>query len=302
MGMSIYTCNGVLLICLLLMASIPISVKPSIHMLDVGQGDALLFQEQGTQILIDGGPGADVLMRLSEEMPEFDRTIEVVVATHFDRDHIEGLSHVLHTYDVGMVLMPFHTATTSSGKKQFIDILQEKNIPYRYAWYGQKIRTKSFTFRVLSPISGERWRALSKNKSNNASVMVRADVLPSRDTQLSFLLTGDAEANLETYALSTIVPEAFDVDILKVGHHGSNTSSSTPFIFSASPTASLISVGEKNTYGHPTREVLSRLADSRIFRTDRMGSVSFTFDGRGWRVLCRGKMNLPFSQELCIKK
>lgn len=294
--------NWLLLTLVLALGIVPFPVQPSMHMLDVGQGDSLLYQEKSTQVLIDGGPGADVLTRLAEEMPAFDRTIELVVATHFDRDHLEGLTHVLHTYTVGMVLLPQYSATTTDIKKQFIDILIQKNIPYRYAWYGQSIRTGSLLLRVISPIPGEEWIRLSKSKSNNASIIMRADIIPNGKRPMSFLLTGDAESGIEKQLLAAVPAHAFDADILKVGHHGSKTSTSEAFLSAVSPVASFISVGATNTYGHPTGEILSRLKDTDIFRTDMQGTVSMFFDGDFWRVSCKGKTHLPFSQELCIKK
>lgn len=300
--MKAYIPIAILLTVFLGLSMVSLPMFPAMQMLDIGQGDSLLFQERNMQVLIDGGPGSAVLTRLAEEMPWFDRTIEVVVATHYDRDHLEGLLHVLSTYDVGMVIMPEYSATTTNVKKEFIDLLTEKNIPYRFAWYGQSIRAGSLLLRVLSPIPGDEWVRLSKSKSNNASVIMRADITPTKEAPMSFLLTGDAEVGIEKQLLASISPLALDVDVLKVGHHGSKTSTSADFLSAASPFASLISVGATNTYGHPTQEVLKRLEYTQIFRTDQKGTVSFFFDRDSWRVSCHGKTNLLFSQELCIKK
>lgn len=268
----------------------------TISMLDVGQGDSLLFQDGTVQVLIDGGPGAEVLSRLGEEMPWFDRTIDVVVATHFDRDHSEGLTHVLDRYKVGMVLLPAYPPTTDIGRHLLTQIL-ESHIPYRFGWYGQVLRAKGMTFRLISPIPGQEWQRLVKSKSNNASIIMRADF-----HDVSALLTGDAEKGIESQLLSAVQKEAFDVDILKVGHHGSKTSTTQAFVDAASPSVSLISVGADNTYGHPTQEVMQRLSNTAIFRTDTQGTVSFLFDGSAWRVACKKKTDLLFAQQLCMKK
>ncbi len=297
--------NALLLIVVLGLSIVPLPLYPSMNMLDIGQGDSLLFQERNTQLLIDGGPGAEVLTRLAEEMPWFDRRIEVVIATHYDKDHLEGLTHVLSTYDIGMVLMPDYTVATSGIKKQFIDVLEEKHIPYRFAWYGQNIHVGSMQFRVMSPIPGDEWIRISKSKSNNASVVMRADVTPMGKTEkkpMSFLLTGDAEVGIEKQLLAALPAQAFDVDILKVGHHGSKTSTSAEFLSAASPSASIISVGAKNTYGHPTEEVLKRLAGTDIFRTDQLGTIRFFFDGDAWRMKCGNETDLLFLQHFCTKK
>lgn len=302
MNISLPLTNALLLVTILGFSVIPLPIFPSMNMLDVGQGDSLLFQEQGTQVLVDGGPGAEVLTRLVEEMPWFDRSIEVVVATHFDKDHLEGLTHVLSTYDIGMVLMPNYTASTTGIKKQFLDILEEKKILYRFAWYGQSIRVGSLQLRVMSPIPGEEWVRVSKSKSNNASIIMRADITPKGEKPLSFLLTGDAESGIERQLLAAVPATAFDVDVLKVGHHGSKTSTTAAFVSAASPAASIVSVGAKNTYGHPTEEVLSRLEGTDIFRTDQLGTVRFFFDGDFWRTKCSNKTDLLFSQHICTKK
>jgi competence protein ComEC len=305
MNLSLALLNALLLLVVLGLGMVPLPAFPSMETLDVGQGDSLLFQEKATQLLVDGGPGSDVLTRLAEEMPWFDRKIEVVVATHFDKDHLEGLTHVLSTYDVGMVLMPDYIASTTGIKKQFIDILDEKDIPYRFAWYGQSISVGSLQFRVMSPIPGEEWTKLSKSKSNNASIIMRADVAPrgkEAKKPMSFLLTADAESGIEKQLLASVPSSALDVDVLKVGHHGSKTSTTPAFLSAASPVASIVSVGAKNTYGHPTPEVLSRLQGTDIFRTDQLGTIRFFFDGDMWRTSCGNKTDLLFSQHLCTKK
>ena len=294
--------GGTLLAAVLFVSAIPLP-RPAMSMLDVGQGDSLFFQHGPTQVLIDGGPGADVLTRLGEEMPWHDRNIELVVATHFDKDHIEGLTHVLNSYQVGMVLMPRHTAASTDLKQQFLRLLEEKHIPYRFGWYGQRITMKGLSLRVMSPIPGTEWERISRTKTNNASIIMRADMLPeaSDARPLSVLLTGDAEEPVERQMLASLVPEAFDVDVLKVGHHGSKTSTSQAFVNAASPVSALVSVGADNSYGHPTELVLGRLKGVPVFRTDLDGTVSFTYDKDSWLVSCSGKTDLRFWQELCIK-
>lgn len=254
-------------------------------MLDIGQGDSLLFQDGTMQVLVDGGPGATVLTRLGEEMPWFDRKIDVVVATHYDRDHSEGITHVLDRYEVGMVLLPHYRPTTDIGRHLLQQIIDNR-IPYRFGWYGQSLTAKGMQFRVMSPIPSAEWKRLSRSKSNNASIIMRSDITQG-DGRVSLLLTGDAEAGIERQLISSIPSYAFDVDILKVGHHGSKTSTTKEFLGLASPSVSLVSVGADNSYGHPTTEVLGRLMDTHIFRTDRHGTISFFFDGKSWRVRLR---------------
>lgn len=294
--------SGALLAAVLFLSAIPLP-RPTMNMLDVGQGDSLFFQNGPVQVLVDGGPGAQVLTRLGEEMPWHDRTIELVVATHFDRDHIEGLTHVLNSYQVGMVLLPRYAATSTDLKQQFLRMLEEKHIPYRFAWYGQRITMRGLSLRIMSPIPGTQWERISRTKTNNASIVMRADMLPeaSNARPLSFLLTGDAEEAVERQMLASLVSEAFDVDVLKAGHHGSKTSTSQAFVNAASPVAALVSAGADNSYGHPTELVLGRLKEIPIFRTDLDGTVSFAYNRDSWMVSCGGKTDLRFWQELCIK-
>ncbi len=293
---------GAMLAAVLFLSGVPMPYQ-RISMLDVEQGDSLLFQRGHVQILVDGGPGSHVLSRLSEEMPFFDRTIELMVATHFDRDHIEGLTHVLNQYRVAMVLIPRDSISSSDLKQQFLRLLEEKNIPYRFAWYGQRITTRGFSLRVLSPIPGAQWERISRSKSNNASIVIRLDAVPDVPgaRPLSFLLTGDAEAAVENQLLASVEAQALDTDVLKVGHHGSKTSTGAAFVQAASPLAALVSVGEGNSYGHPTETVLERLRGMPVLRTDMDGTVRFTYTGASWSISCGGKTDLRFWQELCMK-
>lgn len=295
MSMHLWSIYGGVLIGILTLSLVPMP-RRQISMLDIGQGDSLLFQDGTLQVLVDGGPGASVVQRLAEEMPWFDRKIEIVVATHYDRDHSEGLTHVLDRYQVAMVLLPWYVPTTDVGR-QFLQQIIDKKIPYRFGWYGQSLTVGDMHFRVMSPIPGSEWERLSRSKSNNASVVMRVDV-----DDLSLLLMGDAEKGIEAQMIKSISAQAFDVDILKVGHHGSKTSTIQELVNVASPVVSLVSVGADNSYGHPTAEVLGRLAHTHIFRTDTHGTISFFFDRNSWRVKCRSKIDLLFAQQLCMKK
>src|SRR3989338_3061909 len=297
MGMSahVWAGNGLCLVAIFLLQLIPMPFQ-QIAMLDIGQGDSLLFQDGTIQVLVDGGPGAQVLERLTEEMPWYDKKLEVVVVTHFDRDHAEGITHVLQRYEVGMVMLPNYRPTTNIGR-QLISQIIDKKIPYRFGWYGQLLIAGGMQFRVMSPIPGQEWERLAKSKSNNASLIMRADI-----HDVSMLLTGDAEKGIETQLLNSVSSQALDVDILKVGHHGSKTSTSQQFLNVVTPSTSLISVSADNTYGHPTAEVLSRLTNTTIFRTDLNGTISFFRDENSWRVRCGNKSNLLFGQHVCINK
>lgn len=291
----IYLGSGILLAAILAIQLIP-SPRQQIAMLDVGQGDSILFQDGTTQVLVDGGPGAAVLERLTEEMPWFDRNIEVIVATHPHRDHIEGLLHVLDRYKVGMIIIPQYWYESDIERQLLASIIRHQ-IPYRFAWYGQSIHAGAMNFRMMYPIPGDNWMRFARNNPNNASIVMRLDMLST-----SMLLMGDAEAPVERQLLDSIPSEAFHVAILKVGHHGSKTSTTPELLRAASPSVSLISVGADNTYGHPARDVIDRLASTHIFRTDTQGTISLVFNGGSWRISCGNKTDLPFTQHLCINR
>ncbi len=261
--------------------------------LDVGQGDSILFQDSTAQILVDGGAGMKVVERLGEEMPWFDKTIEVVVSTHPDRDHLEGLLHVLERYEVQLVLLP-EISHDSQLYKEWLTRLQHSKdqgeTEYRFASQGQKLEAGDLVIEILGP-SAEVINATRPGKTNNASVITRADF-----HQLSFLLTGDAEAGIESALVRKYDPlppqtadspfirgrKLLNVDVLKAGHHGSKTSTSQVLLDAVSPSAVVISVGADNSYGHPHPIVLSRLANYQTWRTDQHGSVKFIRTDDQW--------------------
>lgn len=246
--------------------------------LDVGQGDAILLQNNNQQLLIDGGPGATVLERLAEELPYYDKKIEVVAVTHPQQDHIEGLLHVLERYDVGLVILP-HGATGSSLFESFLNSVEEKKIPYRFAWAGQKLQFHDAIVQILAPLETEQAKVIARADINNASVTTRIDM-----HGLSFYLSGDAEQVAEHTVVSSWDKKIMDVDIVKAGHHGSNSSTQHLLLKATTPSAAVISVGEDNRYGHPHPAVLSRLSGVPVWRTDIHGSVRFLFDKKKWYV------------------
>lgn len=240
--------------------------------LDVGQGDSVLLQEKTAQVLVDGGARMDELRRLGEEMPFFDKDLEVIISTHPDRDHLEGLLHVLERYDVKLVLLP-QVAHTSQLYAEWIKMLKNSNVQVRFAQAGQKITVDDLKIKILGPT--EETRA---GKTNNASVLTRVDF-----ADISFLLTGDAEASVENELVQRFrnTPE-LDIDVLKAGHHGSKTSTSQALLNASSPSAVVISVGADNSYGHPHPTVLSRLTNIQTWRTNQSGSVKFEHVKNQW--------------------
>lgn len=247
--------------------------------LDVGQGDALFIQsESGAQVLVDGGPDDAVLSKLGAVMPFWDHSLDVVILTHPDADHITGLVEVLKRYRVGLVVET-GVMHTSGVFKEWQRILAEKNIPVAYAAHGDELFINEHTrLFILSPFASPKGKEISK--TNNTSIIAR---LLHED--VSFLLTGDAEQDMEKI-LAVIVKDMLDTDVLKVGHHGSKTSTSAELLEAVTPDLALMSVGKQNRYGHPHPEVISRLEKEGIlvFRTDVQGDIRLRSDGeKVWR-------------------
>jgi competence protein ComEC len=233
--------------------------------LDVGQGDAIFIETpSGRQVLIDGGPTRSVLSALSREMSFFDRSIDIVLATHPDRDHIGGLVDVFRRYDVDLFIKTNAESDTPDAQA-LARAVQKENAGQLNALAGQRIQLdEESTLTILFPD-----RPLAGVESNLGSIIVRLD-----HGNNSFLFTGDAPKSIEEYVTDRY-GDLVDVDVLKVGHHGSRTSSAEKFLQVVSPEFAIISAGRDNSYGHPHREVLDLLSDSRaeILETAERGSI-----------------------------
>ncbi|MBI2108916.1 MAG: MBL fold metallo-hydrolase [Parcubacteria group bacterium] len=243
----------------------------TVAFLDVGQGDAIFIEApNGNQMLIDGGGGAQVLRRLGRIMPFYDRSIDVLLATHPDKDHVGGLPDVLNRYHVAMVMEPGVESDTAVYA-QLEQLIENKNITKILARRGMKLKLSEGVYlHVLFPD-----RDPSGMDTNDASIVAR---LMYGDT--SFLLTGDSPQKIEQYLVS-LDGSNLNADVLKAGHHGSKTSSSETFIGHTSPEYVIISAGANNSYGHPHQEVLDRFEvfGSVIMRTDELGTIVFESDG-----------------------
>lgn len=245
------------------------SEKIFVNFLDVGQGDAILLRKGNFDLLVDGGPDQAVLSKLGRFRPAGDRKIDIIVLTHPDQDHLGGLLYIINKYDVGAVVLPRIIEKTKNYNR-FLRSVKEKNIPLIFAHAGQEIIYESMKLVVFSP--DEKMLAWGKTNINNASIVSRV-VLPG----ISLLLTGDTEAPAENF-LAKKYGKLLASDILKVGHHGSKTSSSAILLDLVKPQMAIISVAEKNLFGHPHQQTLKRLRGIKIERTDRMGTVTLESD------------------------
>lgn len=245
------------------------SVKLKVIFLDVGQGDATLIEQGSKQILIDGGPDGQILMeKLGKFIPFWDRKIEMVVATHPDQDHIQGLVDVLEKYQVGS-LMETSEESDSQVYKEYKNLLEQKNINVIGARIGTEVDLgDNAKIEIMEPI----FEKADENKKENNSNSIISKLIFGKN---NFLFTGDATADEEKEFIS--LPEDLSADILKVAHHGSKYSTTEEFLAKIKPKMAIISVGKNNKFGHPAPEILERLEKDKIkiIRTDEFGDIIF---------------------------
>ncbi|MGB0387331.1 MAG: DNA internalization-related competence protein ComEC/Rec2 [Ardenticatenaceae bacterium] len=241
-----------------------------LYVLDVGQGDAILIvAPDGKQILVDGGRDpVPLLARLGDQLPPWDRTIEVVVLTHADADHLGGLPELLNRYEVSQVMDSGfeHTTALYEAWRGFLganSLVPQTATPEQRWHLGQ-----GAFLEVLAP-RGEPFENLNSN-----SVVLRV-----RYGKFCALLTGDIEAEAEKRLVESDV--LGPCQVLKAAHHGSKTSSIQAFLDAVRPSYALISLGRDNRFGHPHPEVIERYQamGMRIFRTDQQGTIHITTDG-----------------------
>ncbi|HEY40516.1 MAG TPA: DNA internalization-related competence protein ComEC/Rec2 [Dehalococcoidia bacterium] len=248
-----------------------------VSFLDVGQGDAILIQTPGHQdILVDGGPSPHELnLVLGRQMPFWDRTIDLVVLTHPHADHITGLIDVLQRYRVKHVLFT-HVEYQSPLYDEWLRTIEEQGIECTFAQAGQQIDTGTggVTIEVLHP--EDPLPDSIESDGDDIGVVLRVCY-----GQVSFLLTADVSQEVEAELIKHRAN--LSSTVLKVGHHGSNTSTGAGFLATVDPTIAVISVGADNTFGHPDEEVLARLEEriggDNIYRTDEQGTIEFVTDG-----------------------
>ena len=235
--------------------------------LDVGQGDAAVIQCGGQSILIDGGKpekSSYIYAWLQQHGLSY---LDVIVATHVDADHIGGLSGALNYASVGTAYCPETTGTTETFQS-FVKYLAQRGKQITVPTAGETFALGGAQIQILGPLH----RA---EDSNDNSIVLKVSFGAT-----SFLFTGDAERAEEQDLLNAGVN--LQSTVLKVGHHGSDTSTSYPFLRAVAPQYAVISVGAGNSYGHPTEAVLSRLRDAGVttFRTDMQGEITAVSDGQ----------------------
>jgi len=239
-----------------------------VHFIDVGQGDCILIEDGTSAMLIDAGnpengPGiVSYIKNLGTQKLNF------VLATHPHADHIGGMADVINAFDVEKIIMPKATHTTRTFENLLLTI-QNKGLKITAPVPGTEYKLGDASFTILAPNSS------SYKDLNDYSVVIKL-----KYGSTSFLFTGDAEAVSE----NEILARGYDVkaNVLKVGHHGSTSSTTERFLDAVSPRYAVICVGANNQYGHPAPETLSKLAERgiKIYRTDEAGTIVATSDGK----------------------
>jgi len=244
---------------------------------NVGQGDAIFIRTpKGQDVLIDGGRNSSVLSCLSNNMPFWDREIELVFATHPDAEHIGGLESVLTSYKV----LSFNTSNKATDTQVFKRLQQEiqaQNIPLRYIYAGDRYSLSDNV--VISTLWPTKEYVESDTGSFETNTFSAVQVLSYG--KFKTLLTGDIESS----TLDNLFPIPYKIDVLKVPHHGSKTGLDSQTLSLLNPSLAVISVGS-NSYGHPTPFILDLLNQQGIktLRTDRSGEIEIISDGESWWV------------------
>ncbi len=243
-----------------------------VHFIDVGQGDSILLDLGDTEVLIDGGEKSPGVVSYIDDY--VDGPLEVMVATHPHTDHIGGLIAVLDAFEVDEIWLNGDT-TTSQTYSQFMSAVNSEGATVYEARRGDIIQAGNLTFNVLHPAN------LSGTTNDNSIV------LSLSYGQVDFLFTGDAEQEAEASMLRQSIVPVPDVEILKVGHHGSRTASSIGFLLVTKPECAIYMAGEGNSYGHPHEETIINLCEvgAEIYGTDIHGTIIITTDGETYNLL-----------------
>ncbi len=238
-----------------------------IRFVDVGQGDCEIIQlADGRNIIIDGGKNSTE-DQLIEKIRKYGiQRFDYLIATHPHEDHIGGLDKVIYNFDIGCVYMP-NAVSNSKTFEELLTAIESRKIPTKKAQAGKVLLDEKYIKLVLVAPNGSNYK-----DTNNYSAVAKLTY-----GNRSFLFTGDAESYSEREILSGRAN--INADVLKVGHHGSSSSTTNKFLKAVKPQYAVIEVGADNSYGHPHLEVLNKLSETETYRTDIHGDITMVCDG-----------------------
>jgi competence protein ComEC len=246
----------------------------TVYFFNVGEGDGILIQTPfKNQILIDGGPDSKILEKLSKVMPFWDKTIEVLILTHPDKDHLTGQISVLKHYKVENLIWN-GLKSEITEYKQWENLVQEKQIKIFKVQDYKRVKEKNLILTFLWPKNSSNF---AFQNSNDLSIVAKLKYY-----QNSFLFTGDISSLGEKALISLWDKKTLESQVLKVAHHGSKYSTSEEFLLKVQPEFAVISVGKDNPYFHPHFQTLENLKKhgTTIFRTDLNGDIKFFGNGQ----------------------
>ena len=263
----------VLLLLLIAAFLVPVSMqargetKLTVLIPDVGQGLCAAAESDGHWILYDGGGAQSAAFLISELARQGAESLDLIIVSHYDDDHIGGLIEALYAFPVGEVFLPGYEADTTSAR-MLMQAIEETGTPCRVPEIGTQASFGEASLKVVGPAD---YQAEAENDRCLAVKVTCGDV--------SFLCCGDAQQEEEESILRT--GEDISCTLYIASHHGSSSSGTTPFLRAASPWAALVSCGSDNEFGHPSSSALERLKEAgcRLWRTDRQGSITLWTDG-----------------------
>lgn len=245
------------------------SENMKVHFLDAGQGDSILVQSEGENLLIDAGTNEDEEMVVSYLKEQGVERLDYVIATHPHIDHIGGMDAVIETFPVGTCFLPEETYDTESFQ-EVLTALDEMDVKIRHPEFMENYEIGSGRFVFITPDSGRQYEDI-----NDSSLGIRL----TNGTH-SFLLCGDISRRIEAEILDSGI--SIQSDVMKLNHHGSRDANSWKFLKAASPSFIVITCGTRNEFGHPNEKVMKRVEKlgAGVFRTDLQGTVVFESDGK----------------------
>lgn len=257
--------------------------KLNIIFFDVGQADCQLILYKNKTMLIDAGNSSDGEYIVNGLKGLGITTLDYVIGTHVHEDHVGGMNQIIDSFEIGEFYLPYNSTTTANYYKKLLTSLTNKSEAINEATIGDKFSIEDLNFEIMSVDNTE------PDNINNTSIIIEMTY-----KKMKYLFMGDAEVEIEQARRWN------DVDLLKVGHHGSNTSSSIDFLNQVLPKIAVICVGEGNSYGLPKNKILKRFEEigSTIYRTDKDGTLQIISDGEMNEVV---KIDINFDSAQTIK-